>query len=183
MQGGACGSAKRFGSERICGAALSGGDCRGCGGAEGGGGADDCAYVAGILYASENYDEGRGVVSGGTGNVVEGECAGSDQCGDALGMFGVGDGFEEAVGGEQDGDGDFRTVEILSKARAVAFAGFAEENGSNRRGRAESFFDEAGTFYADGAGFGWQAAAEGDAEFLEPTIVSGGDNAGLRRRA
>ncbi len=29
------------------------------------------------------------------------------------------------------------------------------------------------------AGFGWQAAAEGDAEFLEPAIVAAGDYAGL----
>jgi hypothetical protein len=97
-------------------------------------------------------------------------------------MFSVGNTFEEAVGGLQNWDGDFGAVEVLGEARAVAFAGFAEENGADGRGGAESFFDEAGAFYADGAGFGGESAAEGDAEFLEPTIVTAGDDARLRWR-
>jgi hypothetical protein len=81
-------------------------------------------------------------------------------------MFGVSDAFEEAVGGEQDGDGDFGTIEILPEAGAVAFARFAEEYGPDGRGRVEGFFDEAWTFDAYCARFGRQAAAESDAKFF-----------------
>jgi hypothetical protein len=81
-------------------------------------------------------------------------------------MFGVSDTFEEAVGGEKDWDGNFRAIDILSEAGAVAFAGFAEEYGADGRGRAEGFFDEAWTFDAYCARFGGQAAAESDAKFF-----------------
>jgi hypothetical protein len=81
-------------------------------------------------------------------------------------MFGVGDAFEEAVGGKQDWDCNFGTIEILREAGAVAGAGFAEEYGADGRGGAEGFFDEAWTFYADGTGFGGQTTAECDAKFF-----------------
>jgi len=166
VQGGACGGAKGFGREGIGGAALAGGSCHCGGGTEGGGGSNDGAYVAGILHASENYDEWCGIVCGGAGDIVESECARSYQCSYALGIFGVSDAFEEAVGGEQDWDGDFGTIEILREAGAVAFTRFAEEYGADGRGRVEGFFDEAWTFDAYCARFGGQAAAESDAKFF-----------------
>jgi hypothetical protein len=75
-------------------------------------------------------------------------------------MFGVSDAFKEAVGGEQDWDGDFGTIEILREASAVPLAGFAEEYGADGRGGAEGFFDETWTFDADGTGFGGQTTTQ-----------------------
>lgn len=134
MEGGPCGRAKGFGCEGVGGAALSGGRCCGCGSAKCRRGSDDCAYVAGILQAGKNHDQRSGTVGGWTGDVVEGESTRRYESGDALRMFGVSDAFEETVGRLQDWNSDFRAVEILSKARAMAFARFAEENGANRRG-------------------------------------------------
>ena len=151
VEGGSRGSAQGFGSERICGAALAGRCGYRGGGAESGGGANDGAYVAGILHASEDHDQRSRVVCGGASDVVESESAWSDKSGDSLGMFSVGDAFEKPVGGEQDWDGDFGTIEILREAGALAFAGFAEQDGADGRGRAEGFFDEARTFDADGS--------------------------------
>ena len=145
---------------------MAGGSGYNGGSAECGSGANDGAYVAGILYAGQDHDHRSCAVGGGSGDVVEGESAWSDQGGDSLGMFGVSDAFEEAVGGEQDWDGDFGTIEILREACAVPFAGFAEEYGADGRGGAEGFFDEAWTFDAYCAGFGGQAAAQSDAKFF-----------------
>jgi hypothetical protein len=58
---------------------------------------------------------------------------------------------------------------------AVAFAGFAEEDGFDLTAGFEGFLDEAESFDADAAGVGLQAAAESDAELLEPAIVSAGE--------
>jgi len=80
-----------------------------------------------VLVAGRD-DVGRDLV-----HVVEGERAWSDQGGHSLGMFGVGDAFEEAVGGKQDWDCNFGTIEILREAGAVAGAGFAEEYGADGR--------------------------------------------------
>jgi hypothetical protein len=49
---------------------------------------------------------------------------------------------------------------------AVAFAGFAEEDGFDGAAGFEGFFDEAEAFDADAAGVGLEAAAEGDAELF-----------------
>ena len=145
---------------------MAGGSGYSGGSAECGRSANDGAYVAGILYAGQDHDQRSCAVGGGSGDVVEGESAWSDQGGDALGVFGVSDAFEEAVGGEQDWDGDFGTIEILREAGAVAFTRFAEEYGADGRGRVEGFFDEAWTFDAYCARFGGQAAAESDAKFF-----------------
>jgi hypothetical protein len=161
---------------------LAGGSGYSGSSAECGGGADDGAYIAGVLYAGQDHDERSCAVGGGSGDVVEAESARSDQGGDSLGMFGVSDAFEEAVGGEQDGDGDFGTIEILREASAVPFAGFAEEYGADGRGGAEGFFDEAWTFDADGAGFRRQTTTQCDAKFFQPAIVAASDYAGLRWR-
>ena len=93
-------------------------------------------------------------------------------------MLGIGDAFEETVGGFEDGDIYFRAIEILGETGAVALARFAEEDGADGRGGAKSFFDEARTFDPDSAGFGRKAATESDTKFLEPAIVSAGDDAG-----
>jgi len=131
MERSSCGGAKGFGCEGIRGAALSRGNRCGCGGTKCGGSANDGAYIAGVLHTGEDHDQRGRVGWGWTGDVVEGESARRNEGGDALGMFGVSDGFEEAVGGLQGWDGYFGSVEILGEARAVAFAGFAEENGAN----------------------------------------------------
>ena len=176
MEGSSRRSTKGFGCEGIRCAALSGGHCCGCGSAECRCGADDGAYIAGVLHAGQYDDQRNGTVGGWPGDVVESESARGDESGDALGVFGVGDAFEETVGGLQDRDGDLGAVEIRREAAAVAFARFAEENSTYGRGGAKRFFDEAGTFYADGAGFRWQSAAQSDAEFLEPAVVAAGDD-------
>jgi hypothetical protein len=176
MEGGTCGSAKRFGRERTRGAALAG--CGGDGGgrSEGGGGAEDGADVAGILDAGENDEERSSAGERGCENFVERKLAWFDESGDALRMFGVSDAFEEAVGGVKDGEGDFFAVEIGSEAGVMAASGFGKENGSDAAAGRESFFGEADAFDADGAGFGGKAAAEGDAKFLEPAILAAGDD-------
>ena len=58
---------------------------------------------------------------------------------------------------------------------AVALAGFAEEDGFDLAAGFEGFCDETETFDAYAAGVGWEAAAEGDAELLEPAIVAAGE--------
>jgi hypothetical protein len=54
----------------------------------------------------------------------------------------------------------------MSQFFAVAFAGFAEEDGFDLAAGFEGFFDEAEAFHTDAAGVGLQAAAESDAELL-----------------
>ena len=90
-------------------------------------------------------------------------------------MFGVGNSLEEAVGGFQDGEGHFGARDQMGKFFAVAFAGFAEEDGFDGTAGFEGFFDEAKAFDADAAGFGLQAAAKGDAELFEPAVVAAGE--------
>jgi len=93
-------------------------------------------------------------------------------------MLGVGDAFEEAIGGTEDGEADVGAANERGEAFAMAFAGFAEEDGFYAAGGAESFFDEAGAFDADGTVFGGKTAAESDAELLEPAIVAAGEEVG-----
>jgi hypothetical protein len=166
MEGGSGGGAQGFGREGAGGARLpgSGGD-RACG-AESGGGAENGADVSGILNTGEDYEKRRAGGSWRAEQLIESGCAWLDECGYALWMLGVGETFEEAVGGAQSGESQFRPVHERSEAFVMAFAGFAEEDGFNAAAGAESFFDEADTFDADGAGLRWQAAAKRHAEFL-----------------
>jgi len=178
MQRGASGGAEGFGRVRTGGTALSGSGSDGSGSTEGSGGAEDGADVAGILYAGEN-DEERSAGAGWSGEeIVEREFARLDESGDALGMFSVGDAFEEAIGGAEYGEADVRTADERGEAFAVAFAGFTEENSFDAAGGAEGFFDEAGAFNADGTVFGGKAAAQGDAELLEPAVFAAGEEVG-----
>jgi hypothetical protein len=73
-------------------------------------------------------------------------------------MFGVGDAFEEAVGGFEDGESHFVAGDEVSEAVAVALAGFAEEDRVDAAAGFEGFFDEACAFDTDGAGFGGEAS-------------------------
>ena len=131
MERGSCGSAESFGREGACGAALAGGGGDGGGGSEGGGGAKDGTDVAGILDAGENDDERSGAGKRGSENFVERKLAWFDESGDALRMLGVGDAFEETVGGVENGKRDFFAVEIRSEAGVMTTAGFGEENSSH----------------------------------------------------
>jgi len=157
---------------------LSGGGSDGGGGAKGSGGAEDGADVAGILDAGENDEERSADTSGSGEEFIQRKCAGLDEGGDALGMFGVGDALEEAIGGAENGKADVGTADERGEALAVAFAGFAEEDGGDAAGGAESFFDEARAFDADRAIFCGQAAAESDAEVLKPAVVAAGEKVG-----
>jgi hypothetical protein len=130
------------------------------------------------LNASED-DEERGAGTGRSGEeIFEREFARLDQGGYALGMLGVGDAFKETVGGAEDGEADVWAADEGCEAFAMAFAGFAEEDGCDAAGGAESFFDEARAFDADGTLIGGKAAAESDAELLEPAIVAAGKEVG-----
>jgi len=157
---------------------LTGGGSDGGGGAKGGGSAQDGADVAWILNAGENDEERSAGAGGSSEEFVEREFAGLDQSGDALGMFGVGDAFKESIGGAEDGEAGIGATDEWGETLAVAFAGFAEENGFDAAGGAEGLFDEAGAFDADGAVFRGKAAAEGDAKLLEPAVFAAGEEVG-----
>lgn len=174
------GGAEGFGSKGAGGAALTGSGSDGGGSAEGGGGAEDGADVAGVLDADKDKNERGRAAFAGADDFVDGDGARSDEGGDALGIFRVGDAFEEAVGGVEDGDGDLRAIEVRSEASVMAGTGFAEKYGADRACGAEGFFDEARAFDADGAGFGGKSAAESHAELLEPFVVARGDEGGRR---
>jgi hypothetical protein len=92
-----------------------------------------------------------------------------------LRVFRVGHAFKKAVGGLENGEGGLRAIDEGGEAFAVAFAGFAEEDGTDGASGAESFFHEADTFDADGARFGGKAATQRHAKFLEPAIVAAGE--------
>ena len=178
VEGGAGGGAESLGRKRAGGAGLAGGGGDGSGGTERGSGAEDGADVAGILNTGEDDDERRALARGCGEKIFELRGAGGDESGDALRMFGVGDAFKKAIGGGENGNGNFGAGDERSKFGAVAFAGFAEEDGFNLATGGEGFFDEAEAFDADGVGFGGQAAAEGHAEELEPAIVATRDRGG-----
>jgi hypothetical protein len=95
-----------------------------------------------------------------------------------LRVFGISDTFEEAVGGLQNGENDFGSIDEGSEAFAMTFAGLAEEDGADGASGAKSFLDKAKAFNADGAGFGGKTAAESHAKFLEPAIVAAGEERG-----
>jgi hypothetical protein len=48
----------------------------------------------------------------------------------------------------------------------MAFAGLAEEDSFDAAAGAQSFLDKAHALDADGAGFGWQASAQGQAKLF-----------------
>jgi len=178
MQRGASGGAKRFGRVRAGGTALTRSRSDGGGGAKGGGGAEDGADVSGILNAGENDEEGSGRASGTGEEFVERGFARLDEGGDTLGMLGVGDAFKKAIRGAEDGEASVRAADERGKAFAMAFAGFAEEDCFDATSGAEGFFDKAGAFNADGTVFGGKAAAESDAELLEPAVLAAGEEVG-----
>ncbi len=98
-----------------------------------------------------------------------------NQRGYSLRAFGVGEAFKEAVSGAKDGKGHFWAVDERGETFVMAFAGFAEEHGLNAAAGTQCFFDEAHTFDADEAAFGWQAATQSDTKLLEPAIVAAGE--------
>jgi hypothetical protein len=108
---------------------LSGGRGYGTGGAEGGCGADNCADIAGILHTGKNDEKRRASGWGSAKKVVERGGARLDESGDALGMLGVGEAFEKAIGGAEQRESHFGPVNERSEALALALAGFAEEDG------------------------------------------------------
>jgi len=106
-----------------------------------------------------------------------------NQRGDTLRMLGIGEAFEEAVGGAKDGKSHFGAVDEGREAFVMALAGFAEKYGLNAAPGAQRFFDEPHAFDADEAVFRGQAAAESHTELLEPSIVAAGEERGLAARA
>ena len=152
---------------------MAGGGGDGPGGAEGCGGAEDRADVAGVLHPGQDDDQRRAIAVRNDEEIFELRGARDDECGDALGVLGVGDAFEEVVGGGEDREGHFRAGDEMSELVAMAFAGFAEEDGFDFAAGRESFFDEPDAFDADGTGFGGESAAKSHAEELEPAIVAG----------
>jgi len=176
-----CGGAEGFGGEGAGGAALAGGGGNCGGGSEGCSGAEHSANVAGILDSGENDEKRCGSVERRAEYIVERKFAWFDKGSDTLGMFGVGDAFEESIGGVENREGDFFAVEIGGEAGVMAATGFGEENGFDAAAGREGFLGEANAFDADRSRFCGKAAAEGDTEFLEPAIFAGRDD-GIRSR-
>ena len=94
-------------------------------------------------------------------------------------MFGIGDSFKEAIGGGEDGEGEFRAIDEGGEFGVVALTRFAEKDGLDSTAGGEGFFDQADAFDADRPGLGGESAAEGHSEQLQPAIVAGGEG---RRR-
>src|ERR1700736_1839086 len=90
----------------------------------------------------------------------------------ALWMLGVGKSLEQAIGGSQDREGHFWAIDERGQALVMAFTRFAEQHRFNAAAGTKCFFNQTNAFYADAAGFSWQAAAKGQAKFLEPAIVA-----------
>src|SRR5260370_7842146 len=61
------------------------------------------------------------------------------QRGDTLRVFGVGESFEEAVGGVQNRKSHLGPVDEGGETFVMAFAGFAEEHGLNAASRTHRF--------------------------------------------
>src|SRR5713226_7293859 len=102
MQGSASGGAQSFRRERICGAADAGSGGGGPGRAEGGSGAQDRPHVAGILHTGQYDEQGSAGRSRSAHEIIEGGLPWMNQRGHSLWVFGVGEAFEEAVGGAED---------------------------------------------------------------------------------
>jgi hypothetical protein len=106
--------------------------------------------------------------------------------GNALWMLGVGKSLEQAIGGSQDREGHSWAIDERGQTLVMAFTRFAEQHRFNAAAGAKCFFNQANAFYADPAGLGGQAAAKGQAKFLEPAIVAArerGQGAGLASAA
>ena len=130
------------------------------------------------MNTGENDDE-RSTRAGRSGKeFVKREFLGLDERGDALGMLGVGDAFEKAIGGQKHGEADIGAADEGGEALTVAFAGFAEKNGFDATCGAQGFFYEARAFYADVALFGGKTAAESDAKLFEPAVFAAGKEVG-----
>ncbi len=141
MKRGTSGGAEGFGRKGIGSAADAGGGGGGSSGTESGGGANDRADIAGVLNACKDDEERRAGRVGSAEKIFEGSGFRFDEGGDALGVFGVGEAFEEAIGGVKNWDGDFGTVEKRSESFAMTSAGFAEEDGFDFAAGAEGLFD------------------------------------------
>ena len=100
--------------------------------------------------------------------------AGNDEGGYALRMFGIGEAIEEAVGGGEDGEGEFRAVDEGGEFGVVALARFAEKDGLDFASGGKGFFDQADAFNANRPGLGGKSATQGHTEELQPAIVAGG---------
>jgi hypothetical protein len=145
---------------------LSGGRGHGTGGTEGGSGTDNCADIAGVLHTGKNDEERRASGGRNAKKVVKRGRARLHESRDALGMLGVGEAFEKAIGGAEQRESHFGPVDEGSEALAVALAGFAEEDGLDAASGPESLLNKADAFNADAAGFGGQPTAEGHAKGL-----------------
>src|SRR5258705_52056 len=104
MQGSTSGSAQSLRRERVCRAADAGSGSGGAGRAEGGSSAQDRSHVAGILNAGQDDQQRSASRNGGADKVIESCLARLNERRDALGMFGIGETFEEAVGGLADSE-------------------------------------------------------------------------------
>lgn len=94
-------------------------------------------------------------------------------------MLGIGETFEEAVSGAESGEGEFGTIDQRSEAFVVALAGFAEEDCLDGAAGTKGFFDKAHALDADEFTFRGEAAAESQAELLEPAIVAASEEGGI----
>src|SRR5580693_2289141 len=178
MEGRASGGAKSLWRKRAGRAGLAGGCRDRSGGAEGGCRAQDGSDIAGVLYASKNYEKRRAGGSRSAEQLIESGRAWLNERRDSLWVFGVGEAFEKAVCGVKSGKGEFRSANQRSKTVMMALAGFTEKHGFDAAAGAKCFLDEAHAFDADGAGFRWQAAPKRHAKSLEPAIVAAGQNSG-----
>ena len=71
----------------------------------------DRADITWVLHTRENYEQRGAGRHGSAEQIVERGGARLDQSSDALRMLGVGEAFEEAIGGAQGGEGDFRSAD------------------------------------------------------------------------
>jgi hypothetical protein len=106
-----------------------------------------------------------------------------NQRGNALGMLGVGEALEEAVGGAEDEKSHFGTVDEGRETFVMALAGFAKEHSLHAAPRTECFFDEPHALDANEAVFRGQTAAQSHAELLQPAIVAAGEKRRFACRA
>jgi len=104
---------------------LSGGGGDGPSGAECGRGAENRADVTGVLDSGENDDERRTCAAGSGKQIFDLCLTGNHKRGDALRMLGVGNAFEQAISGLENGEGHFRACNERREFFAMAFAGFA----------------------------------------------------------
>lgn len=175
MEGRTGGGAERLRRKRTGGATDARGGSGTAGRAKSSGGAKDGADVTGILNTSENHQERGAGRSGSAHEFVERRFVRFYERGDALWVLGVGKTFKEAVGGAQDGEAQFGTIDEGRETFVVPLAGLAEEHGLDGTAGAQRFFDEADAFDPDEAAFRGQAAAERHAKLLEPAIVAAGE--------